>query len=166
MVPPFRCLRLRDRASCACTLFGRALPSRRNNWRAKVAAPAPARPLPCGTAVPAGRNPLFSRNLYKLHAHAACSPQRTLVRLPVSPSVPRRAACSLSRTCQSDATDSAALGARRAVAVHRLLQHLAGLEGEDAAPGDDDLLAGLRVPPLARALLVDDEVAEAGHLHL
>src|SRR5213593_1530266 len=51
-------------------------------------------------------------------------------------------------------------------AVHRLLEHLARLEGEHAAARDDDLLAGLRVAALARALLVHDEVAEAGDLDL
>src|SRR5438132_3256396 len=51
-------------------------------------------------------------------------------------------------------------------AVHRLLEHLARLEGEHAAARDDDLFAGLRVATLARALLVHDEVAEAGDLDL
>src|ERR1051325_6593535 len=57
-------------------------------------------------------------------------------------------------------------GSRGETAVHRLLEDLARLEGEDAAAGDHDLLARLRVATLARALLVDDEVAEAGDLHL
>src|SRR5436309_1954551 len=57
-------------------------------------------------------------------------------------------------------------GAGGGRAVHRLLEHLARLEGEHAAARDDDLLAGLRVAALARALLVHDEVAEAGDLDL
>src|SRR5712692_10452384 len=57
-------------------------------------------------------------------------------------------------------------GAGGGRAVHRLLEHLARLEGEHAAARDDDLLAGLRVATLARALLVHDEVAEAGDLDL
>src|SRR5438093_5230087 len=51
-------------------------------------------------------------------------------------------------------------------AVHRLLEHLARLEGEHAAARDDDLLAGLRVATLARALLVHDDVTDAGALDL
>src|SRR5712692_2571741 len=57
-------------------------------------------------------------------------------------------------------------GAGGGRAVHRLLEHLARLEGEHAAARDDDLLAGLRVATLARALLVHDEVAEARDLDL
>src|SRR5215510_13745860 len=57
-------------------------------------------------------------------------------------------------------------GGGTGTAVHRLFEHLARLEGEHATPRDDDLLSGLRVPPLALALLVHDEVAEAGDLHL
>src|SRR2546422_5645401 len=55
---------------------------------------------------------------------------------------------------------------RGRAAAHRLLQHLARLEGEHATAGDDDLVARLRIAALARTLLVDHEVAEAGDLDL
>jgi len=50
--------------------------------------------------------------------------------------------------------------------IQRVLQHLRGTEGQHAARADLDLLAGLGVAADARALLADDEVAEAGELDL
>src|SRR6267378_7808622 len=50
--------------------------------------------------------------------------------------------------------------------IQRVLQHLRGPEGQHAARADLDLLPGLRVAADARALLADDEVAEARELDL
>src|SRR5262249_23582335 len=180
IVPPFRCLRLGDRgrASCACTLSGARYPlggtigvpksrpahrhgrscAKRLTHRTKAAffkepvQVAPHRPA---------RRILFGsrakqRNVARVcTAHGACVRSWPFQRggWPQTPALDRPSRM-LSRDSQWEGTDSGPVGARRAVAVHRLLEHLAGLEGEHAAPGDDDLLAGLRVPPLARALLV------------
>src|SRR5262245_50797224 len=46
------------------------------------------------------------------------------------------------------------------------LQPLGRLEGQDTARGDLDLVAGLRVAPLARGLFADAEVPEADDLHV
>ena len=55
---------------------------------------------------------------------------------------------------------------RAGLPVEDVLQDLAGLERQDPAGADRDLLAGLRVPPRARVLVAHDEVPEAGDLDL
>src|SRR5689334_10659730 len=54
----------------------------------------------------------------------------------------------------------------RCAGVEALLENLAGFEREDLAPGDDDLIAGLRIAPFARPLGVDDKIAETGDFDL
>ncbi len=50
--------------------------------------------------------------------------------------------------------------------IEGVLEDLAGLEGEDTAGADGDLLARLRIAPDPRVLVAHDEVAEAGDLDL
>src|SRR5208282_2109457 len=49
--------------------------------------------------------------------------------------------------------------------VDPILQHLARLEGQDAARIDGDRLAGLRIAPAARMFMIDEKGAEAGNFH-
>src|SRR6266498_2385583 len=53
--------------------------------------------------------------------------------------------------------------------VHLLVDCLteqgARLEGQDLAGGDRYWFAGLRIPPIAAFLLLDDKAPEAGNLH-
>src|SRR6188508_2395622 len=55
---------------------------------------------------------------------------------------------------------------RDRLAVERVLEHLARLEGQNAAGGNRNFFPRLRIPADPRLLLADHEVAEAGDLDL
>src|SRR6267143_4028444 len=116
-----------------------------------------------------------------------CTPSKCATRLRYAPALPRQLgvprrqrgrgkyhpprAPSTRRRVSRRRAGGAALRAMRSGSgavrgIQRVLQHLRRAERQHAARADLDLLACLGIAAHARALLADDEVAEAGELDL